>query len=341
MTTVLFRCEAGADIGYGHVMRCLALAQEWLRRGGRAVFALSELPPPLFARLRAAGVVVETMAAVAGSGEDAAETEVRAANWRADWVVVDGPMFGVAWDKFWPARRSLLRIDDNGLPRAFAAAMVLNQNMGAGAIDYPQRPENCGLLLGPEYALLRPEFGGVRSVERGNRILVTMGGSDPAGATESVVAALREPAAASLAADLIVGAGNRRKDCLVASLEGDAPRLAALADPGNLPARFAGARCAVSAGGTTVYELALLRTPMLLLCTAENQRRSCERLAAAGAVRYLGWHADISTTELAREIAAFAGDATQLAEYAANAGRLVDGLGVVRVVEAMLAEGGA
>jgi UDP-2,4-diacetamido-2,4,6-trideoxy-beta-L-altropyranose hydrolase len=339
MTPLLIRCEATPELGTGHALRCLALAQEWMRRGGRAVFAMSEPEPAIAARLRAAGAAVEPVRAMPGSPADAIETAALAQQLGAQWTVVDGPAFAAEWDAAWAGDPSLLRIDDNGLARPFRAELVLNQNLGAAVADYPVRVGPCRLLLGPGYALMRPEFLDVPEVLRGTRLLVTLGGSDPACATERVLAALGEPAARNLAADFIVGAANPRRAELLASIEAHGPRLHAVVAPDNLPERFAGAEFAVTAGGTTLYELALLRTPMFLLCTAENQRRTCERFAAAGAARFAGWHADIAPAALAQSLAEFAAYAAGRSALAERASTLADGLGAVRVVETMLGGG--
>ena len=126
---------------------------------------------------------------------------------------------------------------------------------------------------------------------------------------------------------------------MVAAVNAHGPRLHAIVAPENLPERFAAAAVAVTAGGTTVYELALLRTPMLLVCTAENQRRTCERFGAAGAAHYAGWHADLTPEAFARVLATVAADAELLGRLSARAAELVDGLGAVRVVEAMMGGG--
>ena len=265
MTSLLIRCEATAVLGFGHAMRCLALAQEWLRRGGRAVFAMTAPEPSLLARLRAAGVDVEVLASPVGGSADALETAELARRHGTCWTVVDGPDFGEEWEAAWPAELRLLRVDDNGLARAFRADLLLNQNLGATASDYPARSGPCRLLLGPAYAVLRPDFLAVadRGTTRSSRVVVTLGGSDPACATERVLAALLEPAAAMLEADFIIGAGNPRQATLRTMIDAHAPRLRAVVAPADLPRRFAAAPLAVTAGGTTIYELAHLHTPML------------------------------------------------------------------------------
>jgi UDP-2,4-diacetamido-2,4,6-trideoxy-beta-L-altropyranose hydrolase len=336
MSPLLLRCEANAALGTGHVLRCLALASEWQRRGGRAVVATSAPEPAICARLNGSHVTVHTLGASAGSAADAIETAALARQLGAEWVVVDGPAFGAEWDANWADDLRLLRIDDNGFARPFRGDLLLNQNLGAAAADYPRKAGSCRLLLGPEFALLRPEFLHVGALARGERVLVTLGGTDPAAATERVLGALREEPARGLAADFIIGAANPRREDLVAAIERDRPRLRAVVAPENLPERFATAAFAVTAGGTTLYELALLGTPMLALCTAENQRRTCERFAVAGAAHYLGWHGDLDMARLAGELVAFADDASRRAACAARAAGLVDSRGAARVVEAMI-----
>ena len=337
MTPLLIRCEATAVLGSGHAMRCLALAQEWLRRGGRVIFAKTAPESSLVVRLRAVGVDVEVLASPVGGRADALATAALARRHGTCWTVVDGPDFGEEWEAAWPTELRLLRIDDNGLARAFRADLLLNQNLGAAASDYPQTPVGCRHLLGPNFALLRPEFLAVaeRRVVRGARIVVTLGGSDPACATERVLTALLQPEAQTVEADFIIGAANPRQAALRAAIDVHAPRLQAVVAPADLPARFVRAPLAVTAGGTTLYELALLHTPMLLLCTADNQRRTCEMFAAAGAAQFAGWHAAVAPTELARMLAAMLTDGPGLAALTASAGCLVDGRGASRVVDAM------
>lgn len=335
MKPLVLRCEASPALGTGHALRCLALAQEWQRRGGRAVFAMAAPDPAVAARLRAAGAAVERLHAAAGSKDDAVETAALAQGLGARWTVVDGPMFEADWDVAWPGEARLLRIDDNGIARSFRADLVLNQNLGATAEDYPAKAGPCRLLLGPEYVLLRPEFLAVAEAARGARVLVTLGGSDPAGATERVLAAFCAGPAQHLAADFIIGATNPRATVLLAAINGHGPRLHGIVAPDNLPERFAGASFVVTAGGTTLYELALLCCPMVLVCTAENQRRTCNRFAALGAAQYVGWHEEVDPTGLARTLAELGADALRQRDLGKVAGGLVDGLGAIRVVEAM------
>lgn len=339
MKSLIVRVETSAALGAGHAMRCLALAEEWRARGGRVVFVMSELPASFARRLQAQQLEFLAQRGPVGSGADAAATASLAGEIGAGWVVVDGPMFGAEWDAAFPSDLRLLRIDDEALRGQFRADAILNQNLGASDADYPRLATDCRRLLGPRFALLRREFQAARSATglRGSRVLVTLGGTDPARATERVLAALGRPEAAEIEADFVVGPSNPRREELLQAIRPFAPRLRAVLAPDDLPERMATAPFAITAGGTTLYELALFGTPMLVIATAENQRRTAERFGEALAAQYVGWHSELPPEQLATQVAAFRRDLPRRTVLGEAASRLVDGRGASRVTEALLA----
>ncbi|MFZ2879537.1 MAG: UDP-2,4-diacetamido-2,4,6-trideoxy-beta-L-altropyranose hydrolase, partial [Phototrophicaceae bacterium] len=182
---LLIRADASTEIGTGHVMRCLALAQAWQDKGGGVTYCCATLPQTLHTRLVTEQITVRRLDAMAGSANDAESVIALAREIGAEAVVVDGYVFGSEYQKLIKnAGLRLLFIDDYGHAEHYYADFVLNQNAHADTITYVNRESNTQLLLGTRYALLRREFWPWRgrkrpTVPQANKLLVTMGGSDP------------------------------------------------------------------------------------------------------------------------------------------------------------------
>ena len=157
--TLVIRADASARIGTGHMMRCLALAQNWRRSGERYIFVSAETTPALQKRLATEGFQSVLITAAPGTAQDVAETAEIAKTRNASWVVADSYQFGVDYQRgIRAAGIRLLFIDDYGHAGEYTADLVLNQNLFPKAALYARRDPHTRLLLGPQYALLREEF---------------------------------------------------------------------------------------------------------------------------------------------------------------------------------------
>jgi spore coat polysaccharide biosynthesis predicted glycosyltransferase SpsG len=219
---------------------------------------------------------------------------------------------------------------------------VLNQNLSATEGMYAHRADHTQLLLGPRYALLRPEFlarGQARPAPaaRANRVLVTLGGADPVNATARVAAALALSPDPALDARILIGPSNPRADELQAAYADS--RLRFLRGSDDMPALMAWAELAVAAAGSTTYELCYLGVPSLLMVLADNQREVCEAAARHGAALSLGWHDALTVPELAARIEALRVDGSARQALSRTAQSVVDGHGAERILAAMQAAG--
>jgi UDP-2,4-diacetamido-2,4,6-trideoxy-beta-L-altropyranose hydrolase len=338
---LLIRADGNPQIGLGHLMRCLALAQHWLERCGPVTFAVAEDVPVFAVRLRKEGGALRLLAVEPGSLADADATSALAAELGATWIVCDGYHFGAAYQaRLRAGGRGLLFVDDYGHGEEYCADLVLNQNLYAEPGPYARRSAGTELLLGSSYALLRREFTAhpppARSVAtRASRLLVTLGGADPANFTSTALAALAD--VEDVETQVIVGGSNPNRasiDRAARALGGRATVVAAVDD---MPARMAWADLAVSAGGSTCWELLYMGVPALVVVLADNQVRVAQAVARHGAGVDLGRSESVDAATLGAEIAKLARDAT-LRHAMAHAGQgLVDGRGAERVADAMLA----
>jgi UDP-2,4-diacetamido-2,4,6-trideoxy-beta-L-altropyranose hydrolase len=338
---LLIRADGNPQMGLGHLMRCLALAQHWLQRCGPVTFALAETAPVFAARLRNEGADLRLLSVEPGSPADADATAALAAELGAAWITCDGYHFGAAYQARLKAEGPhLLFVDDYGHGEEYCADLVLNQNLYAEPGPYVRRSVGTDLLLGSSYALLRREFtehpAEPRSTPaRASRLLITLGGADPADFTSVALAALAD--VENMQALVVVGGSNPHRARIdhAARLLGERVTVVAAVD--DMPARMAWAGLAVTAGGSTCWELSYMGVPALVVVLADNQVRVAHAVARHGAGVDLGRSTTIDAARLGAAIAELGHD--HAARHAmAHAGQaLVDGRGAARVTDAMLA----
>jgi UDP-2,4-diacetamido-2,4,6-trideoxy-beta-L-altropyranose hydrolase len=337
---LLIRADASVAIGTGHVMRCLALAQAWQDVGGRSVFAMAESTDAICSRLAAESCDVAQIPAAAGGPDDSRETLRLARTHKAEWVVIDGYHFDAEYQRLLKdAGLNLLVLDDYGHARYYSADLILNQNLGADESLYVSRDSKTHLLLGPRYCLLRREFSAWRSWRRevasvGRRLLVTMGGSDPANVTAKVIEGLKLIEVDELEVIVVAGGSNPHSGSL--SLPGPAgKRMSLRRDVKNIPELMAWADAAVSSAGTTCWELCLLAVPSLLIDVADNQTAPARELARRGCAIHLGNGGEVSAEQIADEGEKLLKSERTRRDLSLRCRELVDGLGARRVVLAM------
>ena len=332
---LLIRADAGPANGAGHMMRCLALARHWLQAGERVVFAQTEIDAPLAERLRQEGAELIPISAAAGSDEDALETLAHAKTMGCSWIVADGYAFDADWQQHIKvAGFCLLLLDDYGHARHYHADVILNQNAGASSELYANRDTHTRLLLGSKYALLRREFTEGRDTPReiavnATKILVTLGGSDPANITGTVVAALAQ--LQGIESVIVVGSGNPRLESIRSAVGAHGEAMRIVVNAQNMAELLTWADVAVSAAGSTAWELACMGLPAALIVVAENQAGIAAALAREGVSLNLGPHAALDAERIASTLRDWLPDRARRKAMSVGGRRLVDGQGAKRV----------
>jgi spore coat polysaccharide biosynthesis predicted glycosyltransferase SpsG len=324
-------------------MRTLALAQAWRDGGGAARWLLGEAPDPLVRRIAREGIDVHRVEAAPGSPEDAQAVRDALGGSGGARAVVDGLQFGIDYlAGLAPHGDRVLVVDDKGDKDAYPVGWVLNQNAHGDRDTYPAEA-TARFLIGLRYVLLRREFTSaprprvIPAVAR--RLLVTFGGADPTGMTLRTVAALRLLPAElceRLEVRVIVGAANSR----VAAIEEAATVAAGMSVTveravDDMPARMAWADLAVTSGGSTVWELARLGCPALVVETVPVERLLVGGLKRVGLFAHLGPEAELDEPTLAHEIASKAEDVAWRSSMSERGMALVDGAGAGRVADVL------
>lgn len=322
-------------------MRCLALAQAWRDSGGDIRFLCSELPDPVRALLHDEGIDVVEINAVRGSPEDALATRTQLEETGAGALVLDGYRFSREYQTALRQERiPMLVIDDNGQIGGYDADLILDQNLGADPVAYEERPAEAIMLLGTEYTLLRREFRdrepAGRTVTTGDDgVLVTLGGGNARGVTPVVLRGLGRVSGMRLDVTLVAGCADESYQELMNVVEGLQIRVDLKRHTPDMSSLMAVTDIAISAGGSTCWELAFMGVPGLTIILAENQRHIADKLDSAGILRCLGDVATVDEYVIADAVEELLSSPDRREEMSGNGRVLIDGHGVSRVIGAL------
>ncbi len=346
---LLVRADAGSKIGTGHLMRSLALANVWQAAGGKATFLSCCNVDGLRKRIRAAGARLVSLerphpdpADLAATLALLAKAKSRVAPSASTWVVLDGYQFDSAYQQaIREAGGRLLVIDDEAHLGHYHAEVLVNQNLGADRLAYTCDADTT-LLPGSRYALLRPEFRPWTSFRRETpqtvrKLLVTLGGADPDNLSGTVLSALARLDLPQLQVKLVVGPANPHLKTLRKQIRPGSSSIELLTDVSDVSELMAWADVALSAAGSTCWELAFMQLPAVLLVLAKNQEPIAGGLSAAGVATSLGRADRLTGDAIAQALWALCRDRKRR-QRQSRAGRLlVDGRGADRVVAVMQA----
>ena len=329
---MLIRADASVAIGTGHVMRCLALAQAWRDCGGEVTLAAAELPDSLLHRLTANKISALRIDAAPASSNDARCLIAHASQLKPDWIVVDGDRFSCGFlQSIHNSHSRVLLIDDYADRPAFPADTIVNPNFGADSAAYSKRASHTPVLAGPRYALLRREFQPPfqREVrECGNRILITLGGSDPENLTPQIAKALAR--CSDLQVTVVAGGAYTNKGQLVDEI---GTRAKLVFDSEQMPELMMEADIAITIAGGTLWEL--LNRGCAVLSYARNPGGAylVNCLAKQGMIVDMGEIVHFDAAKILPAVRQIAESISTRQRMVSLGQALVDGLGAKRVVE--------
>lgn len=336
----VFRCDAGPDIGGGHAVRCIALAIALREAGWRTAFASrpgTAATVPAIAEFGTEGLMLDC--------DEAGEPASLAQRWPggAALLVVDHYGRDAAFERACRPWADRILVIDDLADRRHDCDLHLDQNLGTTEEDYAGLvPETCRLLIGPQYALLRPQFSAIRKVALARResgaeissILVSLGSSDPVNATCEAIRAIDES-----------GLGVRTKVVLGAA----APHLATVraraaaarvpidvhTEVPDMAAMMAAADIAIGAAGVSSWERCCLGLPSLLIVIADNQKKVARALQASGAARVIGRHDVTEASRIGDALAILVADRAWRRAMSEAAAAVCDGRGGLRTALAL------
>lgn len=308
---VVFRVDASLEMGTGHVMRCLTLAQELKKPD--IEFICREHVGNLINYIKTQGYKVNILPQGKGGyecsnqlphsrwlgvsqQEDARECKKILKISKPDWLIVDHYSIDIEWEKALINNYQKLMVIDDIADRKHECDMLLDQNYGSVVEKYLGLvPKNSRVLAGSKYALLRKEFCQLRkeSLQRRKQpkfkeLLITLGGVDSKNFTAKILQKLK---LCSLPSDLtitvVMGATAPHIKMVKALTKEFMCKVHLVVDVKNMARLMTNSDLAIGAAGATTWERCCLALPTIQIVIADNQKMIAEKLNEITAIKQL------------------------------------------------------
>jgi UDP-2,4-diacetamido-2,4,6-trideoxy-beta-L-altropyranose hydrolase len=326
---IAFRVDASKDIGIGHLMRCLALSEELKKRGCKC-YILSKIDDDIaIKKIKEFQVEFQKIKTID-------ELIIFSKDKEINWIITDCYSLDSDYIKRLKNEKfKVLSIDDKALIH-YHSDIVVNQNIGADKLDYSSE-KYTKFLLGPAYAIMRDEL--LRKEEKKDRekvekILVTLGSSDKDNLILKVLKAL-EIVDKNIEILAVVGPFNPHYSNLQEFIKKSNSNIKLIQSPENITDIYLESDIAISAGGTSCYELAYFGIPNLIITIANNQLNVAKELDNQEISIYLGKKEDAKAKLVLDKINELINNHPLRKSMSQNGKKLVDGQGKKKIVDVL------
>ncbi|MEC1545660.1 UDP-2,4-diacetamido-2,4,6-trideoxy-beta-L-altropyranose hydrolase [Bacillus halotolerans] len=347
---ILFRTDASIEIGTGHVMRCLTLANALRKKGANITFICRNLQGNL------AEIIREKQFDLIMLSEPKKNVFIPKATSHSDWLgvpwyadaaeticamkdmnkdisllIIDHYAIDINWEMRVKKYVKKMMVIDDLADRLHDCDILLDQNLYHHYKDRYVKlvPKSCKQFLGPEYVLLRDEFYSFQPSQKNGdgsvkKILVFFGGSDPTNETKKVIKAFQQFPPQDIELDIVIGNTNTHKKeiesiCKKHTFCNFHCQVNHIAD------LMYNADLAIGAGGTTTWERCYLGLPAIVITVAENQEVIAQTLDQLGAIKYLGPKESVNESDIVSAIQEMMNNPLSLQQMSRKARLLLEG----------------
>ncbi|MCB4412108.1 UDP-2,4-diacetamido-2,4,6-trideoxy-beta-L-altropyranose hydrolase [Synechococcus sp. MU1611] len=369
MKQIIIRCDASNLIGTGHVMRCRTLARRLRQRDADITFICrcqdGDLITLLEEEFKVLTLSHQKISKNIDNKNRPSKNQELYNTWlgctqeidamqtiqalrdniktNVQWLIVDHYGIGKEWElclrNYLQKQEPLFRIlvIDDLANRCHDADIILDQNLSDDATESRYQElvtSSCLKLIGPQYALMNPEYAALRELTPNRndlqRILIFFGGIDNFGLTFKTLRALNTARFSHLAIDIVVSMKSLNYSDVV-KLADQRPKTTIYSSLPSLACLMVRADLAIGAGGTTTWERACLRLPTFIVSVAENQIAASKALDKYGFIKFLGTHKNVDETDISSAV-----DSWENKKMAFVSGEyLTDGYGADRIAIAL------
>ena len=361
---IAIRTDASVNMGIGHVMRCLTLAEALRNNNIDITFISREHDGNLFKFIEDKGFKLKKLKKYTKKFTvnnvydewlglpweiDAEETKTflcEGESW--DWLIVDHYALNDNWEKVQRGCTKRILVIDDLADRKHDCDVLIDQTFGRIKEDYKKLvSKETDLLLGANYALLRNEFYNLRSdalkrrsdFSEVHRILVSLGGTDPDNVTEIILKGLNESQLDNnVEIDVLLGSNSPHQGSVRKYMNKMSLHASLSIDADDMAQRMLNADLAIGAGGSTAWERCCLGLPSLVTINAGNQNNIVNELHSHGVIINLGEYKQLTSETIARQVNDIYKDIDKLMLMSNKALKIVDGCGASRVAHVLQAE---
>ena len=350
MKGVAFRADGNKNIGMGHIMRCISLANEF-RKSGVKVYFFSKFQAGIQRIQEEKFEVIE----LTNNREEQSEgvnygevselkqevTEMLEFNLPTEIDILFIDSYNVSAEYFDALKQTFKKLAyvDDVNKFIYPVDLLLNCNIIGEYMIYEKYSEGEVILLGTKYNLLREEFKGQPKKEikkQVEKIMVTAGGSDPYDLSSKMVnMLLKDGELGKLQIHVVIAPAFKN----VQQLEEIARKNANVLLHENVKSMselMKNSDIAIAAGGSTLNELCACGTPALGYTVSYVHEDTVNKLAEQGYIGNLGWYNKFNQQDFCNNIKGLCNNYQARKEMSGKMQKLIDGLGAKRVTEVVL-----
>ncbi len=338
-TTIGIRADGNAALGMGHLMRCISIAGALEKQGARCIFFTAREQAGEF--IQEKGFACEVLDTDYRNMEaELPRLKEMAESYELRLWLVDSYQITQSYVQELRKGCPVIYLDDVG-EQIYEADGLINYNIYGDRLGYEVKcPEHMKLLLGTDYVPVKEEFVTTPYTVREDvqNVLITMGGSDTLNITGQLSQSLLQRLPKEIGLTLICGRFNPHLQELL-QLQGSTHRVHVLVDVADMWNRLAQADLAVSAAGSTIYELSTMGVPTVCCFYVENQRSIAEGFEAKVGMCNAGDYAaepEIVLERLTEAVSDLAENKETREKLSARMKKVADGQGAVRLAREIL-----
>ncbi|OLS21887.1 MAG: UDP-2,4-diacetamido-2,4,6-trideoxy-beta-L-altropyranose hydrolase [Candidatus Heimdallarchaeota archaeon LC_3] len=337
---LIIRSDANTDIGIGHIMRCVALTEELLRNDFD-VTILGNVESDKIKKLLKNNFKLKSISKIFPANEDLVEIKKLILEIQAKWVIIDGYHFDQQYLQELKSLTNVLLFDDFVHLEYYPVNIILNQNTDLYKDNYKTYKKTIK-LNGLEYVILRDEFIQSRKTHKtvkkiAENLLITIGGSDKSNITFKIIKAINQLKSFAFKVKIVVGPVNIHyqeiNDLVKNSNVSSNHNFDLITGNFNLSDLMNWSDIAITASGTTIWELAFMGVSFLYLKVEENQEVIVNELKKNNLGLYLGDGSNIVIEDVSKQINNLTKNYEIRKMFSQTGQALIDGKGKKRILE--------